>query len=526
MHDIVIRNARIVDGSGRPAVPGDVAIDGDRIADSAPRVAGSGRREVDARGMAAAPGFINILSWANVSLLADGRSQSDLRQGVTLEVVGEGVSMGPLNPAMKREMAARQGDLRFEVAWTTLGEYLNHLAARGVSCNVASFMGATTARIHEVGYEDRRPSPAELDRMRGLVRAAMADGAVGVSSALIYPPATYSDTAELIALAGVAGEAGGLYISHIRNEEASIDAALDEFFTVVRASGVRGEIYHLKVSGRANWSRLPGLLARIEAERARGLPVTADVYPYTASSTGLDTAIRPWAHEGGEAALIARLRDPAARMRIRSEMTVFAEPEQILVVGFKRDALKPLTGRTLAEVAAMRGITWQEAVMDLIVENDGDVGAVFFTMSEDNVRAIIARPWVSFCSDAGSYAAEGVFLRIGTHPRAYGSFARVLGRYVREERVLTLEEAVRRLAALPAEVLRLRDRGTLTPGAFADVVVFDPATVIDRATYRQPHQYAAGIAHVFVNGVPVIRDGEHTGATPGRVVRGPGASGG
>lgn len=524
MHDVVIRNARIVDGTGGPSRHGDVAVAGDRIAAAAARVPGPARLELDARGMAAAPGFVNILSWANASLLVDGRSQSDLRQGVTLEVLGEGISMGPLSPAMKREMADRQGDLRFEVAWTTLGEYLEHLAARGISCNVASFMGATTARIHELGYEDRRPSPAELDRMRGLVRAAMAEGAVGVSSALIYPPATYSDTAELTALAEVAAESDGLYISHIRNEEASIDAALDEFFTIVRTSGVRGEIYHLKISGRANWKRLPGVLDRIEAERARGLPVTADVYPYTASSTGLDTAIKPWAHEGGEAALIARLRDPASRERIRREMTVFADPEQILVVGFKQEALKTLTGRTLAEVAAARGTSWQDAVMDLIVENDGDVGAVFFTMSEDNVRAIIQRPWVSFCSDAGSYAAEGPFLRIGTHPRAYGSFARVLGRYVREQRALTLEEAVRRLAALPAEVLRLPDRGRLVPGACADVVVFDPDTVIDRATYQQPHQYATGVAHVLVNGIPVIRDGEHTGATPGRVVRGQGAA--
>ncbi|HXF81173.1 MAG TPA: D-aminoacylase [bacterium] len=523
MHDIVVRNARIVDGGGGPAVDGDVAIDGDRIAAVAPRIPASGHLEIDARGMAAAPGFINILSWANVSLLVDGRSQSDIRQGVTLEVLGEGLSMGPLTPAMQEEMSRRQGDLRYPVTWRSLGEYLDHLAARGVSCNVASFVGATTVRIHELGYVDRRPSPAEMDRMRRLVRAAMAEGAMGLSSALIYPPATYADTAELIALAEVAAEAGGLYISHIRNEEAEVESALDEFLRIVRAAGARGEIYHLKVSGRANWHRQFGVLERIEAARRAGLPVTADVYPYTASSTGLDTAIRPWAHEGGEAALLARLHDPASRERIRREMTVFAEPEEIIVVGFKAEALKPLTGLTLAEIAARRGATWQDTVMDLLLENDGDVGAVFFTMSEDNVRAIIARPWVSFCSDAGSYAAEGVFLRVGTHPRAYGAFARVLGRYVREEGVLTLEEAVRRLAALPAEVLRLRDRGRLAPGSFADVVVFDPATIADRATYQQPHQYATGVAHVLVNGVPVIRDGRHTGATPGRVVRGPGA---
>jgi len=522
MYDLIIRNVRIYDGGGAPPFHGDIAIRGDRLAEVGARVGGAARAEFDARGLAAAPGFINMLSWANASLLVDGRSQSDLRQGVTLEVLGEGVSMGPLNAAMVREMTERQGDLRYEVAWRTLGGYLDYLAGRGVSCNVASFVGAATARIHVLGYEDRLPAAAELDRMRALVRQAMAVGAVGVSSALIYPPATYSDTAELIALAGCAAETGGLYISHIRNEEARIDDALDEFFAVVRQARVRGEIYHLKVSGRRNWHRLAGVLDRIEAERARGAEVTADVYPYTASSTGLDTAIPPWAHEGGEAALLARLRDPATRERLRQEMVLFTDPKEILVVGFKQARLKPLTGETLADVAAARRTGWQDTVMDLIVENDGDVGAVFFTMSEENVRAVIARPWVSFCSDAGSYAAEGIFLNIGTHPRAYGAFARVLGKYVREERVLTLEEAVRKLSALPATVLRLTDRGRLAPGYFADVVLFDPATITDHATYRRPHQYATGVRHVFVNGVQVIRDGAHTGATPGRVVRGPG----
>lgn len=521
-HDLIIRNGLIYDGSGTPPRPGDLAIQGDRIATVAPQILDGGRVEIDAGGFAVAPGFINMLSWANASLLVDGRSQSDIRQGVTLEVLGEGTSMGPLTPAMCGEMSERQGDLKYEVAWTTLGGYLDHLAARGVSCNVASFMGATTARINVLGYENRRPSPRELDRMRRLVQEAMAEGAVGVSSALIYPPATYSETPELIALAEVAAEAGGLYVSHIRNEEARIDAALDEFFTIAKHTGVRSEIYHLKVSGRANWDRLGPALARIEAERSRGVPVTADVYPYTASSTGLDTGVAPWAHEGGEAAMISRLRDPATRERIRREMVLFTAPEQILVVGFKREALKALTGKSLAEVAAMRGQTWQEAVMDLIVENDGDVSAVFFTMSEDNVRAILAKPWVSFCSDAGSYSAEGVFLRIGTHPRAYGSFARVLGKYVREERVMPLAEAIRKLTEFPARTLGLRDRGRLAPGYFADVVVFDPATISDRATYQQPHQYATGVAHVVVNGVQVIHDGEHTGAEPGRVVRGPG----
>jgi N-acyl-D-amino-acid deacylase len=523
-YDAIIHNGMLYDGTGAAPYAADVAVRAGRIARIGPRLDGTAPCEIDARGLAVAPGFINMLSWANVTLLADGRSQSDLRQGVTLEVLGEGVSMGPLTPAMKREMASRQGDLKFDVAWTTLEEYLDHLAARGVSCNVASFMGATTARIHVIGYENRLPSAPELDRMRDLVRAAMAGGAVGVSSALIYPPATYSDTHELIALAEVASEAGGLYISHIRNEEAGIDGALEEFISIARAVA-RSEIYHLKVSGRANWHRLDGVLARIEEERARGTAITADVYPYTASSTGLDTGIAPWAHEGGEEAMIARLRDPSTRARIKAEMGLFAGPENILVVGFRNPALKPLTGRSLADVAAARGADWREVVMDLIIENDADVGAVFFTMSEENLRRIIAIPWVSFCSDAGSFATEGVFLQMGTHPRAYGSFARVLGRYVRDARVIPLAEAVRRMTSLPAETLRLRDRGRLAEGSFADIVVFDPATIADRATYEQPHRYAVGVRDVLVNGVPVILGGEHTGARPGRVVRGPGWTG-
>src|SRR3990170_4439177 len=491
-YDVIVRNASVYDGGGSAPYVADVAVRDDNIARIAPRVDGTARQEIDARGLAVAPGFINMLSWANVTLLADGRSQSDLRQGVTLEVLGEGTSMGPLSPAMRREMASRQGDLKYDVAWTTLGEYLDHLAARGVSCNVASFMGATTARINVIGYENRLPSPYELDRLRGLVRAAMAEGAVGISSALIYPPATYSDTAELIALAEVAAEAGGLYISHVRNEESYIEGALEEFITVARRIA-RSEIYHLKVSGKTNWHRLDGVLARIDAERARGLAITADVYPYTASSTGLDTGIAPWAHEGGEAATITRLRDLATRARIKAEMALYAGAENILVIGFRNPALKSLTGKSLAEVAAQRATDWRDVGMDLIIENDADVGAVFFTMSEENFRRIIATPWVSFCSDAGSYAAEGIFLGMGTHPRAYGSFARVLGRYVRDERVIPLAEAVRRMTSFPAETLRLRDRGRLTEGYFADIVVFDPETIADRATYQQPHQYAVGV---------------------------------
>ncbi len=521
-YDFVIRNGSIYDGSGAPPVTGDIAVAGDRIA-AIGRVTGSTRRTLDVQGLAVAPGFINMLSWANAPLLADGRSMSDIKQGVTLEVMGEGTSMGPLNERMKHEMINRQGDIKFDVAWTTLDEYLAHLVHRGVSCNVASFIGATSVRIHELGYENRPPSAAELDRMRGLVAQAMEGGAMGMSSALIYAPASYSDTDELVALAEVIAEYGGMYISHIRSEEAQVFEALAEFFHIVRATGATGEIYHLKVSGEANWDKLAVVISRIEAAQARELPVTADMYPYTASSTGLDTAIPGWAHEGGQEALEARLHDPAARARIKEEIALFTSPEKILVVSFKDDALKPLIGRTLAEVAAMRGRDYRDSLMDLIAEDHSRIGAVFFTMSEDNVRKAVGLPWVSFGSDGGSLAAEGVFLKSGTHPRAYGTFARVLGKYVREERVVTLEEAIRRMTSFPAQNLKLERRGRLAEDYHADIVVFDPTAIRDTATFQQPHQYAVGVHHVFVNGVQVLKNGEHTGAMPGRVIRGPGS---
>lgn len=524
LHDVIIRNARIVDGTGSPPAAGDIAIDGDRIARVGPILEGSGRVELDADGLVVAPGFINMLSWANVSLIADGRSMGDIKQGVTLEVMGEGSSMGPLNDRMKREMVEHQGDIKYDVAWTTLREYLDHLVRRGVSTNVASFIGSATPRVHELGYEDRLPSAAELDRMRRLVAQAMQEGALGISSALIYPPASFSDTNELIALAEVAAEYGGMYISHIRNEEATVLAALEEFFEVVRSAGITGEIYHLKVSGKANWAKFAPMIARIEQARSSELPVTADMYPYIASSTGLDTGIPDWAHVGGQEALEARLRDPAARGRIKEEFALFTTPENIIVVSVKQDVLKPLIGRTLAEIAADRGQDYRDTVMDLIAQDHSRIGAVFFTMSEDNVRKAVALPWVSFGSDAGSMAAEGVFLKSGTHPRAYGTFARVLGKYVREEKVISLEEAIRRMTSFPAQNLKLQRRGRLAEGYFADVVVFDPSTIHDTATFQQPHQYAVGVRHVFVNGVEVLRQGEHTGAMPGRVVLGPGAT--
>lgn len=536
-YDVVIRNGTIFDGRGGPPIAGDVAILGDTIAAAGDLDARQGRTEIDATGLAVAPGFINMLSWANTSLLADGRSQSDIRQGVTLEVLGEGRSMGPLNEAMKQEMVERQGEIKYDVAWTTLDDYLCHLVRRGVSTNVASFVGATTIRIHALGYEDRPATPGELARMRELVGQAMAEGAVGLSSALIYAPACYAPPDELVALAGVVAEYGGLYISHIRNEGSRLLEALEELIHVARQTGVAAEIYHLKVSGRANWHKLDEAVARVEAAHAEGLRLTADMYTYAASSTGLDAAMPPWVQEGGHRAWVERLKDPAIRQRVVHEMRTAGDQwdstyraagsaDNVLLVHFESEALKPLCGQTLAQVAASRGLSPEETAIDLVIEDDSDVGCVYFTMSEDNLRRQIALPWVSFGSDGASLAPEGVLASYGTHPRAYGNFARLLGKYVRDEGIIPLAEAIRRLTWLPAHNLKLRRRGSLEAGNFADIVVFDPETIQDHATFARPHQYATGMVHVFVNGSQVLRDGQHTGATPGRVVRGAGWRGG
>lgn len=535
-YDVVIRNGSIYDGGGGARFTGDVALAGDSIVAVGQIRSARGAVEIDATGLAVAPGFINMLSWATESLLQDGRSQSDIRQGVTLEVFGEGWSMGPLNDAMKAEMREQQGDIKFDVAWTTLNEYLEHLVARGVSTNVASFVGATTVRVHELGYEDRAPTPEELERMKALVRRAMEEGALGLGSALIYAPGFYAKTDELIALARVAAEYGGIYISHLRSEGNRLLEAVDELITVAREAQIPAEIYHLKAAGRANWDKLDDVIARVEAARAQGLRITADVYTYTAGATGLDAAMPPWVQEGGLRAWIERLKDPAVRARVRREMSTPTDawenlylaagsPDNVLLVGFKTDSLKYLTGKTLGEVARARGLSPEEAAMDLVIQDNSRVSTVYFIMSEENVRRKIALPWVSFGSDEASLAPEDVFLKSNPHPRAYGNFARLLGKYVREERVIPLEEAIRRLTSLQAENLGIRRRGALKPGYYADVVVFDPATVIDHATFENPHQYATGVRHLFVNGVQVLRDGEHTGATPGRVVRGPGWKG-
>ena len=537
VYDVIIGGGTIYDGSGGAPFRGDVAIAGDTIAAVGALSSARSRHYVDARGLAVAPGFINMLSWANVALLHDGRSQGDIRQGVTLEVFGEGSSMGPLNPAMKAQMVERQNEIRYDVSWTTLGEYLAHLERRGVSPNVASFVGATTVRIHELGEVDRAPTPAELARMEALVEREMEAGALGVGSSLIYAPANFAKTDELIALARAAGRHGGMYISHIRDEGGRLLEAVDELITIARTAGVPAEIYHLKASGRPNWPKLEAVVRKVDSARAAGLRITADMYTYPASSTGLDATMPTWVQEGGHRAWVERLRDPAIRARVAREMrgegasdwdNAFANaggPDGVLLVSFRQDSLRYLIGRTLGAVAKMRGTSPEETAMDLVIQDDSRVGCVFFSMSEENVRRAVAIPWVSFGSDGGSYATEGVFLRSGTHPRAYGNFARLLGKYVREERVIPLAEAIRKLSLLPATNLGLERRGALRPGWYGDIVVFDPAAVADRATFERPHQYSVGVKDVFVNGVQVLASGEHTGATPGRFVRGPGWKG-
>ncbi|MFV1986961.1 MAG: amidohydrolase family protein [Gemmatimonadota bacterium] len=532
-YDVLIRGGTMYDGSGDAPFVADLAISGDTIAAIGDLAGSTATLEVDATGYAVAPGFINMLSWATEDLLVDGRSLGDLRQGVTLEVFGEGESMGPINEDMRAAMLAGQGDLRFEVPWTTLGEYMEYMVARGIATNVASFIGATTVRIHELGYEDRAPTVEELARMQELVREAMREGALGVGSSLIYPPAFYADTEELIALASAAGEFGGGYISHMRSEGNQLLEAIEELITIAREAGVRAEIYHLKAAGNDNWGKLDAVIERVERARAEGLEITADMYNYTAGSTGLDASMPPWVAEGGQAAMIERLRDPATRARLAAEMSTPTDewenlllsagsPERVLLVGFRQDSLKYLTGRTLADVAEMRGTSVEETAMDLVVQDDSRVGTVYFMMDEDNVRRQIALPWVSFGSDGGSKAPEEPFTLSNTHPRAYGNVPRLLGRYVREEGIITLEEAIRKLTSLPAANLRLDRRGSLSPGGFADVVIFDPTTIQDHATFEDPHQLSEGVRDVFVNGVAVLRDGDPTGAMPGQVVRGPG----
>jgi N-acyl-D-amino-acid deacylase len=531
-YDTVIRGGTIYDGGGGAPYRGDIGLRGDRIAFVGPRLDGGARSEIDASGLAVAPGFINMLSWANETLIADPKGQSDIRQGVTLEVMGEGESMGPLSRQMILNETQRQGDIRYIVDWTTLGGYLSQMEKKGVSPNVASFVGATTVRVHELGEDDVDPTPAQLDRMRALVREAMNEGAMGLGSSLIYAPAFFAETPELIALATEAGKCGGMYISHMRDEGPRLLEAIDELVAIAEASGAPAEIYHFKQSGRPNWGKIDAAIARVEAARARGLRITADMYTYPASSTGLDASMPLWVQAGGIEAWVARLKDPAQRARVLAEMRsgesedsalVVNEPSKVLLLGFKNPALKPLTGRTLEDVARERGKTAEETAADLIVEDNSRIQVAYFSMSEDNVRREVALPWMSFGSDASAQAPEGVFLKSSTHPRAYGNFARVLGKFARDEKVVTLQDAIRRLTSFPAGNLGIRDRGALKPGHYADLAIFDPAAIRDNATFPQPQRFATGMRHVFVNGVQVLKDGEHTGATPGRFVKGPGA---
>jgi N-acyl-D-amino-acid deacylase len=534
LHDVVIRHGLLVDGTGAAPRQADVAIDGDTISAIGALDGARGRREIDARGLAVAPGFINMLSHSEVSLIADPRSQGELREGVTLEVFSE-FSMGPLDDAMRAELVREQEDIKFDPTWDTLGGYLDWLAARGLSTNVASFVGAGTVRERVLGHVARPPTADELDRMRALVAQAMDEGALGLTTMLMYEPDTYARTSDLIELAKVAAARGGTFTAHIRDEGDHLDEAVDEMIAIARGAHIPVEIHHFKQAGKANWGKLDEVVARIEAARRDGVAITADMYTYVAAATGLDASMPRALQEGGLEAFRARLRDPATRAAIKAQMDTedpgwdnayaHAGPDGILLVDFKSEALRPLIGKTLAEVARARGESPEEAAMDLIVEDDSRVGAVYTMMTEDNVRREIAIPWMSFGSDEASMAPEGVFVKTSAHPRAYGNFARLLGRYVRDEHVISLAEAVRRLTSLPATNLGLARRGTLAPGNVADVVVFDPKTIADHATFERPHQYATGVSYVLVNGVLVIDRGEHTGAKPGRVVRGRGWKG-
>src|SRR6516164_5359563 len=531
--DVIIRNGDIYDGTGGEAQHVDLAIKGDRIARLGDFSKASAKTIVNASSLAVAPGFINMLSWSTESLIQDGRSQSELRQGVTTEIMGEGESMGPVNDRLRQFILKNQADIKYDIKWNTLAEYLQYLEKRGISCNIASFVGATTIRAYVIGFDDRAPTPQELDQMRELVRKEMEAGALGIGTSLIYPPAFYAKTEELIELCKVAARYQGKYISHMRSEGNQLFEALDELLRIAREANIPAEVYHIKAAGKKNWPKEDELLARIEREQKEGLNVHANMYTYTAAGTGLDACLPPWTEDCRYPALFKRLRDPATREKIKAEVQVDSDkwenlylaagsPDNILLVGFKAEKLKPLTGKTLAEVAKMRGKDPIDTIMDLIAEDESRISTVYNVMSEENVKKELRKPWISFGSDEASQAPESPFTKSNPHPRAYGNFARVLGKYVRDEKVLSMSDAIHRLSGLPASNLGLDRRGFLKEGMFADVVVFDPATITDHATFEKPHQYATGMKHVFVNGVQVIKDGEHTGAKPGRALWGPG----
>jgi N-acyl-D-amino-acid deacylase len=522
VYEMILRNGMVYDGSGGQPFQADIAVNQDTIAAIGDLRKARGNIDLDIQGLSVAPGFINMLSWANESLIEDGRSQSDIRQGVTLEVLGEGLSMGPLNDAMKDELREEQQDIIYDIEWTTLGEYLDFLEKKGISTNVASFVGNGTLRQYVMDYEVRVPTPEELEKMKSLLKTAMDEGAVGMSSALIYVPSQHAKTDELVELAKVVAGYDGMYVSHIRDEEDQLLEAIDELITVAREANVRSEIYHFKASGVDNWHLLDSAILMIENARNDGLAVTTDMYTYNASSTGLNIGLPGWARAGGHDATMKLIADPVTRARMIRENKFHVSADKILLVGFKNENLRSLTGKTLAEVADERGITPSEAVVDLIYEDDSRIQVIYFSMSEDNIRKKITLPWMSLCSDAGSYTNEGIFLKQSTHPRAYGSFARMLGKYARDEKIIPIEEAIHKMTGLPALNLKIQKRGLLRKGYYADIVVFDPDEIQDHATFEAPHQYATGMIHVWVNGEQVLKNGQHTGTFPGRVVRGPG----
>jgi N-acyl-D-amino-acid deacylase len=537
-YDIILRGGTIYDGSGQAPYVADVAIQADTIAIIGDLKNAKGKTELDVTGLAVSPGFINMLSWATESLIIDGNSQADIRQGVTLEVMGEGFSMGPLNDAMKEKLKRdiRKTGLEYSVDWTTLGQYLEFLERRGISPNVASFVGATSVRVHELGYDNRLPNDQELNRMKDLVKQAMEEGAMGVGSSLIYAPASYSSTEELIELCKVASQYGGMYITHMRSEGDNIFSAINETIRIAREAGIPAEIYHLKLGGQRNWNKLDSVISLINKANEEGLHITTDMYTYTAGATGLDASMPTWLQEGGINEWIRRMKDLKLRKKALEEMREPSESwenllllagsaDNVLLVDFSNDSLKQFTGKTLQQVASLVGKSPEETAMDLVCADSTRVGTVYFLMSEENVKRQITLPYMSFGSDAESPATEGWFLKSNTHPRAYGNFARLLGKYVRDEKIIPLEEAIRKLTSLPASNLKIQKRGTLRPGYFADIAIFDPSSIQDHATFEKPHQYSTGMVHVFVNGKQVLNQGEHTNARPGRVVRGPGWKG-
>lgn len=531
--DVVIQNGTLYDGTGSPPFIGTVAIKGDKIVYVGPPKFFRADQNINATDKAVSPGFINMLSWGVDSLIEDGKSQSDIRQGVTLEVFGEGMSWGPLNDPLKTYMKKNQGDIQYEITWTTLGEYLQFLEDKGISTNVASFIGATTLRVNAVGYENRAPNVEELELMKDLVHQGMKEGAMGIGSSLIYAPAFYSSTEELIEICKVAADYGGMYISHMRSEGNKLLESVDELLTIANEAGIPAEIYHLKQSGKKNWGKLDRVIQKIDSARAKGLKITTDMYTYTAGATGLDASMPPWVQEGGLEQWIQRLKDPQIRKRVIKEMQTDTDewenlmraaesPDKLILVGFKNDSLKYLTGKTLTEVAKIKGKSPEETAIDLVIQDGSRVGTVYFLMDEENVKRQIQLPYMSFGSDAGSLAPEGVFLKNSTHPRAFGNFARLLGKYVRDEQLIPMEEAIYKLSGLPATNLKIKERGFLKENYFADVVVFDPKSIRDFATFENPMQYATGVEQVWVNGTHVLENGTHTGAFGGRFVKGPG----